>query len=372
VITPQTRQLYLSIRKIDQVQCGGLALRRVPRGRFKRDSQSGTVSVLSKEYWLGETEVTNKLWYEVMGYNPEDPHQDDYYPVGNVTWIEAIVFCNKLSILAGKDPVYNLNVSYISKDGSTKGPITGAAWGTFNPANKKFLDVDSDWPVSGNNGVKKWINTWVSDPALLPPGIPYITYYNDQGAPHHYEVENVSIDPDANGYRLPAHQQWMWAAMGADMSLAKLSTVDGISGVNAQDYLKSFAGYNGSNSVADYVWFNDTSNRTSAMPVGGKKPNELGIWDMSGNMGEWCYDQMPKTALVSFTPPGPPDYYVPKPMGDDDHYFADEMKVLKGGSYCSDIPELSFGFVSAYIRTVGMDDRNDQGLRVMRWVGANE
>jgi formylglycine-generating enzyme required for sulfatase activity len=185
-------------------------------------------------------------------------------------------------------------------------------------------------------------------------------------------VQNISVDPNANGYRLPAHHQWIWAAMGADMSPGKLSTVDGISGVNAQDYHKNFAGYNGSNSEADYVWFNDTTGGVPK-PVQLKKPNELGLWDMSGNMGEWCYDQAaPATALVSFPRPGSPTFWVPKPMGDNDHYFADIRKVLAGGSYTSSISDLTFGYVPDFIRFMDQKTRSDQGLRVMRWVGTGE
>jgi formylglycine-generating enzyme required for sulfatase activity len=152
---------------------------------FVNETPVHEVSV--SNFYLSKFEVTQKEWIDVMGNNPSH-FKGDNLPVENVSWFEAIFYCNAKSTKEGLKKVY-------SEDG---------------------------------------------------------------------------IDWTANGYRLPTEAEWEYAAKG---------------GKDSHGYQ-----YSGSNDADQVAWSSENSGETTH-PVGTKAPNELGFYDMSGNVFEWCWDR---------------------------------------------------------------------------------
>ena len=133
-------------------------------------------------------------------------------------------------------------------------------------------------------------------------------------------------------FRLPTEAEWEFAARGGNKS-------------------KGYK-YSGSDNIDDVVWYiNNSGNKTH--PVGKKSPNELGLYDMSGNVWEWCQDWYDR------------NYYNKSPNSNPCNNIVASARIRRGGCWSS-----SAGRGSCYVafRSAGTPDHRDSsiGLRLAR------
>ena len=163
-----------------------------------------------------------------------DPY-DDEYPSHQVTLRDFYIGKYEVTQQLWE---YVMNYSGTAADGSTMSAYASEVWLGKMPSSTYGLGLD--YPA--------YYVSWADIVNIFIPRLNKIT---------------------GKTFRLPTEAEWEYAARGGNKS-------------------KGYK-YSGSNIIGDVAWYNSNS---SAMthPVGTKAPNELGLYDMSGNVREWCSD----------------------------------------------------------------------------------
>jgi formylglycine-generating enzyme required for sulfatase activity len=174
-----------------------------------------------------------------------------------------------------------------------------------------YIDVnDADCAISYNgsfyfesNGLNSNIQCAVSE-VRWHGAVAFCNWLSQKdGLTACYDLSTWECNYDANGYRLPTEAEWEYAARG---------------GIHWEDnYIYSGCG---SNDIDDYLWYDNNS--SSAIHIGGLlQPNQLGIYDMSGNVFEWCNDWYYNT------------YYSNSPEDNPTGPNNGTYKIARGGSW---------------------------------------
>ncbi len=115
-----------------------------------------------------------------------------------------------------------------------------------------------------------------------------------------YDLQTWECNFNANGYRLPTEAEWEYACRAGTKT--------------------TFFFGNNPSKLASYAWFDENSGG-KPQPVGQKRPNPLGLYDMYGNVWEWCNDFYKV------------DYYQESPEENPKGPKTGETKVVRGGAW---------------------------------------
>ena len=252
-------------------------------------------------------EVTQKeyseymTWWGIAESNSNKPTSD--YGIGNdlpayyMLWYEAICYCNAKSVAEGREPVYYMTTDGEYPDGYTGSYVEGTG--------RKSYNIE-EWKYHSGSDYSIYIKTYNGK---------YYSNTNDNVADFNYENRGIHMDPDRNGYRLLTEAEWEYCARGGKEGY-----------LGAKNGTKAQTKYSGSNSLGAVAWYADnskdpTDNRNKCQTIMQLAPNDLGLYDMTGNVEEFCFDWLYN--ITASTPS----------TGEQYDYSSGYSKVARGGYF---------------------------------------
>ncbi len=211
---------------------------------------------------------------------------------------------------ADEAPVHSVTLSdfYIGKY-----EVTVAQYRQFCSAtNHRFPGLpDDDWYAEHENAAQwQWNDTYPIVNISYFDAIAYCQWLSELTGEH---------------YTLPTEAQWEYAARGGNKS-------------------KNYK-YAGSNDIDEVAWYDETTRERGPRSVGRLKPNELGIYDMSGNAWEWCLDYWGNySAKAQKDPTGPAQGGYKVIRGGSWYYVDDMAKLTSRDGPKPGKPNFNYGF----------------------------